>query len=247
MAKTKDIKRKNTSLVYGYGQNVETTSLIIADKFRKRHDNVVQKIENIINLDESNRLIFKVVEYVDLKGEERKMYKMDRDSFSMLAMSFTGKKAFKWKLDFIHSFNSMEKQLLIIHANQQNSQHQQVRLEGKQQRKELTDSIQRVVDLAKESGSRNANMYYTLFTNLIYAKIFNIQLPLPDNIRDIIKLGALKRLEMVECFVSNWINEALKDTNDYHGPYQSVKRKLSKYVKLTGTLEAGYGLTEIAA
>ena len=232
MAKTKNIKRKNTSLVYGYGQNVETTSLIIADKFRKRHDNVVQKIENIINLDESNRLIFKVVEYVDLKGEERKMYKMDRDSFSMLAMSFTGKKAFRWKLDFIHAFNLMEKELLIIYANQQNPQHQQARLEGKEQRKELTDAIQRVVDLAEQQGSRNAGKYYYLFTALIYKKLFNYKAK--QELRCFLNVEQLKRLELVECYVSNWINDSIKNTGDYHKPYNAVKKKLKKYLKLIG-------------
>ena len=234
MIKSKSIKRKDIKLVKSHGQNVKTDSLIVAEYFKKRHDNVIQKIENLIKKDKKGLLNFQESSYINLQDKNQRKYKMDRKSFSILCMKFSGQKAFEWTIKFYDAFEAMEKQLLIIHANQQNSQHQQVRLEGTQQRKELTDSIQRVVDLAKESGSRNANMYYTLFTNLIYAKLFNIQLPLPDNIRDIIKLGALKRLEMVECFVSDWINEALKNTNDYHGPYQSVKRKLQQLVNLTG-------------
>ena len=39
------------------------------------------------------------------------MFVMNRDGFTLLAMGFTGKKAMKFKLDYIAAFNKMEKAL----------------------------------------------------------------------------------------------------------------------------------------
>lgn len=39
------------------------------------------------------------------------MYIMNRDGFTLLTMGFTGKKAFKFKLDYIAAFNEMERKL----------------------------------------------------------------------------------------------------------------------------------------
>ena len=41
------------------------------------------------------------------------MYYMTRDGFTLLAMSFTGKKAMKFKLKYIEAFNKMEEKLKL--------------------------------------------------------------------------------------------------------------------------------------
>lgn len=83
-----------------------TTSIMIAEVFGKEHYNILAKIkENECNF---NALNFKVVEYIDSKGETRPMYLLDRDFASFLIMSFTGKKAVEWKLKYIKAFNDME-------------------------------------------------------------------------------------------------------------------------------------------
>jgi len=219
--------------VYGHhGQNVRTDSLIVADHFKKRHDRVLRKIENLIKDDENTLLIFGVSEYKDSTGRILKKYTMDRKSFSILCMSFTGKKALNWKMKFYDAFEAMERELLIKHTNMLNPVHQQARLEGKEQRKELTDAIQRVVNLARQQGSRNAGKYYYLFTTLIYKKLFNYKAK--QELRCFLNVEQLKRLELVECYVSNWINDSIKNTGDYHKPYNAVKKKLKKYLKLIG-------------
>ena len=87
-----------------------TTSIMIADTFGKEHYNILSKIkENECNF---NALNFKLVDYVDLKGEVRPMYLLDRDFTTFLIMGFTGKKSVEWKLKYIDAFNKMEQQLL---------------------------------------------------------------------------------------------------------------------------------------
>ena len=45
----------------------------------------------------------------DSYGRDRRIYYMNRDGFTLLAMGFTGKKALGFKLKYIEAFNNMEK------------------------------------------------------------------------------------------------------------------------------------------
>lgn len=88
-----------------------TTSLLVAEKFEKRHSDVIRSIERSISTDAKLRSFYVPTNYTDEKGEDRPMYIMNRDGFSLLAMGFTGEKALKFKLEFIDAFNTMEKML----------------------------------------------------------------------------------------------------------------------------------------
>jgi len=117
---------KWTNLVILKRNRTTTTSLIVSEKFGKRHDNVIQRIENLSKEDESGRLNFKESSYINSQNKEQKMYKMDKHSFIILAMRFTGKKALKWQHIFVDAFEAME--LAIV--RQQNIAWNQARLEG---------------------------------------------------------------------------------------------------------------------
>lgn len=81
----------------------------VAVNFQKRHDNVLRDIENIrkdvLNFEE----MFIESYTPDSYGRQQKIYLMNRDGFSLLAMGFTGKEALSWKLKYIEAFNQMEK------------------------------------------------------------------------------------------------------------------------------------------
>lgn len=96
--------------------NIVTTSLLIAEKFKKEHYKVIRKIESIlVDILTTPKMeslkFFEKSEYVDSHGQSRPMYFMNRDGFTLLAMGFTGKEALTWKIKYIHAFNEMEKQL----------------------------------------------------------------------------------------------------------------------------------------
>jgi Rha family phage regulatory protein len=204
----------------------------VALNFGKRHDNVIQKIENLIKSDKSNRLNFKAVEYEDSKGEARKKYIMNRRTFSILVMGFTGEKAMEWKHKFYDAFEKMEEILL----RQNNLEWQEYRLNGKGKRLELTDSIQRVVELAERQGSRHASRYYATFTRMIYGQIFNLK-AVPDNFRDMLDEAALKKLRLIEEHATIWLNDAVEGADDYHVPYRALKRKITGLVGIVGGIE----------
>ncbi|MDR2152605.1 MAG: phage regulatory protein/antirepressor Ant [Helicobacteraceae bacterium] len=101
----------NKSVTFGAIDDcVFITSRDIAAVFEKRHSDVIRGIE-ALPLDEYRQRNFASAEYIDDQGKPRKEYNITRDGFALLAMGFTGAKAYQWKVAFIDAFNKMEAEL----------------------------------------------------------------------------------------------------------------------------------------
>lgn len=87
--------------------SIYTTSLDIADKFNKRHDNVTKIIKNYLATIADTHSMF-VEDQYENRGKLYPMYKMNRDGFSLLVMGFSGQLAEEWKVKYIKAFNRME-------------------------------------------------------------------------------------------------------------------------------------------
>lgn len=83
----------------------------IAENFDKNHRDVLRAVDNLKE-DVRNfaQMFFESTE-ADSYGREQRVYLMNRDGFTLLAMGFTGKAALEWKLKYITAFNEMEKKL----------------------------------------------------------------------------------------------------------------------------------------
>lgn len=94
--------------------HTETDSLKVCERFDRAHRNVTRDIENLIAEVEKlgeDALNFERISYRDSMNRERKMYRMDRLAFSVLANRFTGVKALAWQLEYHRQFELMERQL----------------------------------------------------------------------------------------------------------------------------------------
>lgn len=89
-----------------------TTSLLVAEVFQKRHDNVLRDIRNLECSDEFRLANFELlVEMRQLPqggATKAEWYEMTKDGFSFLVMGYTGKKAAEFKELFIREFNKRE-------------------------------------------------------------------------------------------------------------------------------------------
>ena len=90
---------------------VTTDSLTVADRFGKRHRDVLRSIKLLKCSKDFNARNFAPVEYKDQKGEKRTYYDMTQDGWMFLVMGFTGEKAAEWKEKFIDAFRAMEAEL----------------------------------------------------------------------------------------------------------------------------------------
>lgn len=87
-----------------------TTSKMIAEVFEKEHRNVLRDIDALKDVLNFEQMFYETTE-PDSYGRPQRVYQMNRDGFSLLAMGFTGQKALEWKVKYIEAFNYMEQQL----------------------------------------------------------------------------------------------------------------------------------------
>lgn len=100
-------------LVYATGNDLKTNSRMVASMFKKRHDNVLRDIREIIAQipDNFSRLIFEEAKYIDKQGKTRESYEMTKDGFMLLVMGYNTKEAMAIKVAYIAAFNQMQNQI----------------------------------------------------------------------------------------------------------------------------------------
>lgn len=99
------------NLVIMHDRQAVTTSLQIAKTFQKNHRDVLRVIDTLKKDVRNFAQMFSESSIPDSYGRPRRIYYLNRDGFSLLAMGFTGTKALQFKLAYIDAFNEMEDNL----------------------------------------------------------------------------------------------------------------------------------------
>ena len=94
-------------LVIMHDQQAVTTSLVLAKVFEKKHQHVLRDIDALKDVSNFGQMFFESNE-PDSYGRNRRIYFMNRDGFTLIAMGYTGSKAMEFKLKYIEAFNKME-------------------------------------------------------------------------------------------------------------------------------------------
>lgn len=95
-----------------------TTSVIVAEKFEKKHKHILEIIRDLVKKDMPGiRPMFRETTYQDGYGRPQGCYAITEEGFSLLAMGFTGDKALIFKLQFIEAFKRMREALLELPKN----------------------------------------------------------------------------------------------------------------------------------
>ena len=90
----------------------------VAAKFEKRHEHVMDAIQNLISDggSEGDDPNFRVISYQDSMNRDKPAYQLSRRGFIILSMRFTGQRALKWQHEIVDLFESMERKLLKYEA-----------------------------------------------------------------------------------------------------------------------------------
>lgn len=219
------------------------SSLDVAEKFGKRHQEVLYAIEGrecscngngckkchdrgyqqlgilsgdmeITTKSHLSKMFVKST-YKDEGNRTRPMYLMNRDGFSLLVMGFTGKSALEWKLKYIEAFNKMES----IIREKSTQMWISAREAGKLTRKSETDVIKELIEYAKSQGSSHSDKLYIVYSNLAnkMAGVKN---------RDEASVQQLGRLDMAEQIILCMIREGMAVGLGYKEIYQNCKERL---------------------
>jgi Rha family phage regulatory protein len=105
--------RSSPSRMKPVTETVVTNSRIVAGYFGKEHKNVIAKITNMLADLPTPHAYFQAGVYTlpETGTQTHPCYDLTRDGFALIAMGFTGKKALRFKLDYISQFNAMEARL----------------------------------------------------------------------------------------------------------------------------------------
>lgn len=95
-------------LVIMADEQAVTSTTSVAENFEREHHDVIKSVEKLKEDVGTFSDMFYHTKELDSYGRGRKVYLMNRDGFTLLAMGFTGRKATKFKLEYIKAFNRME-------------------------------------------------------------------------------------------------------------------------------------------
>lgn len=144
-----------------------TTSLEVAKIFDKRHDRVIRVIESKLtdpNFGVSE--MFRESAYADASGKQNKMYYLNRDGFTFIAMGFTGHKADEFKLKYIEAFNKMEayirKQEFVKQLPQTPEEKIDLLLQSNSHMNERLTDVEKDVDFIKNTSEIDSNQRFKL-------------------------------------------------------------------------------------
>lgn len=98
------------NLLIMHNQQAVTSSIMLADTFEKHHNHILRDIEALKEGVRNWTDLFFETTYTHPQNKQQyRMFLMNRDGFTLLAMGFTGSKALHFKLEYINAFNEMEK------------------------------------------------------------------------------------------------------------------------------------------
>ena len=216
-------------LVYLKNDEAVCDSLQVAEKFGKEHRNVLRAIddllETLLKIEQPSKLFITSKRKAD-DGQYHRMYLMNRDGFSLLVMGFTGREALEWKLQYIRAFNQMENFI----REKSTQMWIETRKAGKLTRKAETDTIQKLVEYAKEQGSSHAEKLY-----MTYSKLANKMAGI--NKRDEATVMQLNNLSLMENIILHEVDLGILKGKPYKEIYKDCRKRLEA-VKNLAYLEA---------
>ena len=176
------------------------TSLDVAETFGKEHRHVLRDIRELGCSEDFRLSNFGQSSYDNTQGKKQPMYFMTRDGFTILAMSYTGELAMKFKEAYIKQFNAME-----------------TALRGKLIEREKGVAVRHALTKALQQSAENDRMHghaYSNYTNCIYKALFGknaaqlreeYNVAKTDTLRDYFSKDELENIQSMECLVSGLV------------------------------------------
>ncbi|WP_276804608.1 Rha family transcriptional regulator [Lactobacillus hominis] len=175
------------NLVVMKNQQAVTDSLTVAEAFDKKHKHVLESIDKKINSAENSaqfQKMFLETTYQDASGKSNRMYYMNRDGFTFIAMGFTGRKADEFKLKYIQAFNEMEEHIREQSERPKLMQKERIEIAKQNAKTKQASLLYRVAKSMKDTKQQQ-NLLMKIANDLINAP----QQPKAKNFHTALELG----------------------------------------------------------
>lgn len=211
---------KNGLMIFERNEQAVVSSRIIAERFEKRHDNIIRDIKSLLcgllKIEETPSKYFMKSSYIDSQnGQTYPEFLCTRDGFSLLAMGFTGEKALVWKVKYIDAFNQMEAAI----RERQSSEWLITRKQGKLVRRNETDILAQLIPYAEQQGSKSmrSKVYMT------YTKLVNSLVGIEAGQRDKVSFKVLTTISFLEDMILHTVEEEMQNGTYYKEIYAKCK------------------------
>jgi len=227
---------KNELGLFEKKNKILVSSRVVAERFGKRHDNVIRDIKGIIRgllkIEETPlSAYFTESSYTnEQNNQEYFEYLLTKDGFLMYIFSFQGNELFKMR--YIKRFDEMGAAL----RERQTTDWLQTREKGKMIRRQETDVIQQLIPYAQEQGSQNALKLY-----MVYSKLVNSIMGIESGKRNQATGKQLMQISLLEDMITNTIIEEMGKGMFYKEIYKICKKKAELFAGLVYI-----GLKEVA-
>jgi phage anti-repressor protein len=129
-------------------------------------------------------------------------------------------------------FIEAEKRYIKMMMERHTSDWMIARVNGKLVRRAETDAIQKLIPMAEEQGSKNANKLY-----MTYSKLTNKTVGVESGKRDTATYTQLRNISTIEDIISRTIEQEVANGTYYKEIYKKCKAKTEQFAQLAGLLE----------
>ena len=224
--------------VYTQKENVFTSSEILAKELEITHKDLMVKIKKTIAQKEKLEKggvhppvfpqVFKEVILTNKMGREYNGYAMNRSAFIKLVMQLSKyDKAWEVQDKVIEAFFCMETAL----KNNEEASWLQTREGGIETRKDLMSTVQKYIKYCEDNGSKNANRYNSLITNMTYKCLELINGNRTTPIRDQLNSHELWTLKVAEAKADEMFQYCIDNNIEYHEGFQLAKQSVLELFK----------------
>lgn len=205
-------------LVFQKNNGIFTDSLIIAEGTKNKHRSVQRIIDKYnSSIEQFGKVRFEITP--SKSGQSQKVYLLNEQQATFLITLLKNTdKVVNFKLELVKQFYEMRKLLL----ERQTTDWIETRHQGKLTRRSETDVIKKLIEYAKQQGSKNSQMLYLTYTKLAN-KIIGI------NGRDNASIMQLNTLSLAEHIILNCIQQGMTENLHYKDIYRNSKKRLEAF------------------
>lgn len=219
-------------LVVIENQEPVTTTMLIAQGVGVKHENVMEllvkhsKKTKILSTFETRK--------VSTKGRPMNVGVLnEKQATFLITLMRNSDKVLQFKERLVDDFYDMRSRLAAVMANQQNSEWNNLREQGKLSRREGTDVIARFVKYAESQGSKSAGMYYGNISKMENKALWMLEGKF-KNVREILSGQQLQVIASADLIAAKALQRGMDNGLHYKEIYKLAKDDVESFSNLIG-------------